>query len=101
MKKVYNWSIMIVVVIAVIVIAAFIFSGILDQKGGYTDVTAMEAKELIDTTPDLVVIDVSPYYDQGHLPGAINYYIGDGSLDEAILSLDKDKEYLVYCSTRA
>ena len=97
MKRVYNWIIMVVVVIAVIVIAAFIFSGILDQKGGYTDVTAMEAKELIDTTPDLVVIDVSPYYDQGHLPGAINYYIGDGSLDEAIPSLDKNKEYLVYC----
>ena len=97
MKRVYNWIIMVVVVIAVIVIAAFIFSGILDQNGGYTDVTAMEAKELIDTTPDLVVIDVSPKYDQGHLPGAINYYIGDGSLDEAIPSLDKNKEYLVYC----
>lgn len=88
---------MVVVVIAVIVVAAFIFSGILDQKGGYTDVTTMEAKELIDTTPDLVVIDVSPIYNEGHLPGAINYYIGDGSLDEAIPILDKNKEYLVYC----
>jgi len=97
MKKIYNWSIMAVVVIGVIVVAAFIFFEILDQKGGYTNLTAMEAKELIDTTPDLVILDVSNRYDQGHLPGAINYYIGDGSLDDAILTLDKNKEYLVYC----
>ena len=56
-----------------------------------------EAKKLIDSTPDLVIIDVSPKYDQGHLPGAINYYVGNGSLDEAIPSLDKTKPYLVYC----
>lgn len=63
----------------------------------YIDVSAMEAKELIDNTPELIIIDVSPYYAQGHIPGAIHYYIGDGSLDEAIPSLDKDKMYLVYC----
>lgn len=96
MKKVYSWGIL-AVVIVIIVVAAIIFSGIFDQKGGYTDVSAAEAKELIDTTPDLVIIDVSPKYDEGHIPGAINYYIGDGSLDQAILTLDKNKEYLVYC----
>jgi rhodanese-related sulfurtransferase len=63
----------------------------------YMDVSPAEAKELIDTKPELIVIDVSPNYDNGHLPGAVNYYVGDGSLDEAIPSLDKDKEYLVYC----
>jgi rhodanese-related sulfurtransferase len=63
----------------------------------YKDVTPAEAKELIDTTSDLVIIDVSPNYDAGHLPGAINYYVGDGSLDEAIPMLDKDVPYLVYC----
>lgn len=52
---------------------------------------------MIDNTPELIVIDVSPYYAQGHIPGAIHYYIGDGSLDVAIPSLDKDKMYLVYC----
>jgi rhodanese-related sulfurtransferase len=64
---------------------------------GYIDVSPEKAKELIDNNPDLVIIDVSPAYDDGHLPGAINYYLGDGSLDEAIPTLDKDKEYLVYC----
>jgi len=67
------------------------------QTTGYTDITAAEAKELIDTTPDLVIIDVSPNYDQGHIPGAVNYYVGDGSLDAAISSLDPDVPYLVYC----
>jgi rhodanese-related sulfurtransferase len=69
--------------------------------GGYTDVTAPEAKELIDTTPGLVVIDVSPIYEQGHIPGAVNYYAGDGSLDAAIPTLDPNASYLVYCHTDA
>ena len=68
-----------------------------NDQTGYVDVTAAEAKELIDTKPDLIIIDVSPSYDNGHIPGAINYYIGDGSLDAAIPTLDKTREYLVYC----
>ncbi len=68
-----------------------------NEEIGYIDFTAMEAKELIDSKPDLIIIDVSPNFDNGHIPGAINYYIGDGSLDDAIPSLDKNKEYLVYC----
>ena len=70
-----------------------------DPALGYVDLSPMKAKELIDSTPDLVIIDVSPMYDKGHIPGAINYYIGDGSLDEAIPTLDKAKTYLVYCHT--
>lgn len=66
-------------------------------KGGYVDVTAAEAKELIEKTPGIVIIDVSPAYAKGHLPGAVNYYLGDGSLDKAIPTLDKNKTYLVYC----
>ncbi len=67
------------------------------QEPGYMDVTAQEAKDLIDSTPELIIIDVSPNYNAGHIPGAVNYYIGDGSLDAAIPTLDKNKPYLVYC----
>ena len=63
----------------------------------YVDVTPAEAKALIDANPDLIIIDVSPHYAQGHLPGAVHYYLGDGSLDEAIPTLDKSDTYLVYC----
>ncbi|MBN2015211.1 rhodanese-like domain-containing protein [Candidatus Dojkabacteria bacterium] len=64
---------------------------------GYMDVSAKEAEDLIQDNPDLIIIDVSPNYDEGHLPGAVNYYVGDGSLDRAIPTLDKNSKYLVYC----
>jgi rhodanese-related sulfurtransferase len=70
---------------------------ILGQVIGYMDVSPEEALSLIETNPDLVVIDVSPHYDDGHLPGALHYYLGDGSLDVAIPTLDMQKDYLVYC----
>ncbi len=63
----------------------------------YVDVSPEEAKNLIDSNPELIIIDVSPKYDEGHLPGAVNYYVGDGSLDEAIPSLNPNDTYLVYC----
>jgi rhodanese-related sulfurtransferase len=68
-----------------------------EMMSEYMDVTPEEAKKLIDETPDLLIIDVSPKYDAGHLPGAVNYYIGDGSLDDAIPTLDPEGKYLVYC----
>ncbi|MDY6793769.1 MAG: rhodanese-like domain-containing protein [Actinomycetota bacterium] len=64
---------------------------------GYTDVSAAEAKKIIDENPDLVIIDVSPHYIEGHIPEAVNCCLGDGSLDRAIPDLDKDADYLVYC----
>jgi rhodanese-related sulfurtransferase len=68
-----------------------------NMKSKYVDITAIEAKKLIDNNPELIIIDVSPKWDEGHIPGAINYYVGDGSLDDAIPSLDKTATYLVYC----
>ena len=66
-------------------------------QAGYTDVTPKEAQKLIDANKDmLVIIDVSPYYDNGHLPGAVHFQLGT-PLDMAIPTLDKNKKYLVYC----
>ncbi|AUD64229.1 hypothetical protein BK011_00425 [Tenericutes bacterium MZ-XQ] len=81
----------------IISLSVFLFACDRDQQTTYIDLSPAEAKELIDSTPNLIIIDVSPYYSQGHIPGAINYYLGDGSLDDAILNLDKDLIYLVYC----
>ncbi|WAC05844.1 MAG: rhodanese-like domain-containing protein [Methanoregula sp.] len=61
----------------------------------YTDVTPAEAKTLIDTHPDLVIIDVSPYYDRGHLPGAISIPVS--ALSSRLPDLDRTRPYLVYC----
>lgn len=70
-----------------------------ESKTAYLDVSPEKAKELIDGEEEIIVIDVSPKYDEGHIPGAINYYVGDGSLDEAIPNLDSGMTYLVYCHT--
>ena len=68
-----------------------------EEQSVYIDLEPADAKKLIDETSDLVIIDVSPHYAKGHLPGAVNYYLGDGSLDKAIPNLDKEKSHLVYC----
>ncbi len=70
-----------------------------DTGQGYRDVSAQEAKMMIDTLPDLTIIDVSPAYDKEHIPEALGHYVGDGSLYEAIPGLDESKPYLVYCRT--
>ena len=66
-----------------------------EMMAEYMDLTPEEAKKLIDENPDLIIID------DGHLPGAINYYIGDGSLDDAIPTFDPEAKYLVYCHVDA
>ncbi|MCP4108649.1 MAG: hypothetical protein GY749_24390 [Desulfobacteraceae bacterium] len=62
-----------------------------------SNISAALAKNLIDTTSDLVIIDVSTMYDQGHLPLARNYPVNDGILADEIPNLDKNGQYLVYC----
>lgn len=81
----------------VFVLAVFVGSSFAAARTSYIDVSAAEAKALIDKTPDIIIIDVSPVYAKGHLPGAVNYLLGDESLDRAIPTLDKDRAYLVYC----
>lgn len=62
---------------------------------GYTDLTPVQAKDLIASEKDLVIVDVSPYYANGHLPNAISIPLE--TLDGKIPTLDKTKTYLVYC----
>ena len=86
--------------IGLLVLALLTVIGCAQQQAGesgYINLTPAEAKDLIDNNPDLIIIDGSPNYAKGHLPGAIKYYLNDGSLDKAIPMLDKNKEYLVYC----
>ena len=90
------------ITICIGIVGLLVFSGCLQQEetpAPYVDVTAKEARDLMESNPDMVLIDVSPFYSQGHIPGAVHYYLGDGSLDEAIPSLEKNGTYLVYCHT--
>ncbi len=91
----------IIYMLSVILVAVLMASGCTTQDTGaargYTNVTPEEAMDLLQNSSDILIIDVSPVYANGHIPGAVNYYVGDGSLDSAIPTLDKNREYLVYC----
>ena len=45
----------------------------------------------------MVIIDVSGIYEQGHIPGAVNYKLGSDEFDNALEELDKEGKYLIYC----
>jgi rhodanese-related sulfurtransferase len=69
----------------------------------HTDVTAEKARELIDSTDDLIVIDVrepSEYSDTGgHIPGALNYPLYSGVLLTRYEELPMDGPVLVVCGS--
>jgi rhodanese-related sulfurtransferase len=62
----------------------------------YIEVSVAEAETLILSTPDLIVLDASPYYAEAHIPGATPYPVRNGSLSEGLHLLDPDATYLVY-----
>lgn len=69
------------------------------QEAAYLNITAQEAKEIMDTQEGYIILDVRTQeeYDQGHIPGAIlipDYEIRARA--EAELT-DKDQMILVYC----
>lgn len=65
----------------------------------FVDLSAAMAKAKIDAGMFDAIFDVSPVYDQGHLPGATNANASGGGTDLATLidGMDKNKKYLVYC----
>ena len=70
-----------------------------ERAASYVNITAQEAKKLMETESDYIVLDVrtEEEYAQGHIPGAIlipDYEIGTKA--EEIL-IDQDQMILVYC----
>ena len=70
-----------------------------DQGAVYVNITAEEAKEIMDSEEGYIILDVRTQeeYDQGHIPGAI--LIPDTEIEaqaEEVLT-DKDQLILVYC----
>ncbi len=90
----------IMIIMAVITSVYLLFAkDYFEFQNGYRDVTAQQAKRLINRYNDLKIIDISGTYDMGHIPGAKNYFIGDGTLKDALQELDKDQRYLIYYHT--
>ena len=69
------------------------------QEAVYMNITAQEAKAVMDSREDYVILDVREQeeYDEGHIPGAI--LIPHGQITEKAEQLlqDKDQLLLVYC----
>ena len=71
-----------------------------DQGAVYVNITAEEAKEIMDTEEGYVILDVREQdeYDSGHIPGALLLPVG--TIDEetaAQVIPEKDSTVLVYC----
>ncbi len=67
----------------------------------HIDVNSLEAKNMIDSNDQLIVIDVRELYEycavEGHIPGALNYPWISGVLQQRYEELPRDSEILVYC----
>ena len=70
-----------------------------DQGAVYVNITAEEAKQIMDNEEGYIILDVRTQeeYDQGHIPGAI--VISHEEIEEKAKQLltDKDQLILVYC----
>ena len=69
------------------------------QEEAYMNITAQEAKRIMDTEQDYIILDTRTQeeYDEGHIPGAI--VISHEEIKEKAESVLKDKNQLilVYC----
>ena len=70
-----------------------------DQGAVYVNITAEEAKQIMDTEEGYIILDVRTQeeYNQGHIPGAI--VISHEEITEKANEMlpDKDQLILVYC----
>lgn len=70
-----------------------------NREALYVNITAQQAKEIMDTQKDYIILDTRTQeeYDEGHIPGAILIPY-DEILEKAegVLT-DKDQLILVYC----
>ena len=88
------------ILLLVVLIPLYLFSAC-SEKGEYVSITAQEAKELMDTESDYIILDVRTQeeFDEGHIPGAT--LIPDTNISKLapILLKDKEKLIFVYCRT--
>ena len=90
---------MIFVLLLVVLLTACGQTAPKEPEAVYVNITAAEAKQIMDTEENYIILDVRTReeYDQGHIPGAI--LIPDTEVAtkaEAVLT-DKDQLLLVYC----
>jgi rhodanese-related sulfurtransferase len=88
--------------LAVLLLGAVVISFCIQAQQAhheYGNITAEEAKKLIDSTPNLTIVDVrtDTEYNSSHIPGAINICVCDPN--NLLSNLNPNDEILVYCKT--
>ena len=71
-----------------------------DDTASYQQITAEEAKSMMEEQPDAAILDVREQdeYDAGHIPGAVLLPVGTISEETAASAIpEKDTVVLVYC----
>lgn len=71
------------------------------KSNGIRHVTVAEAKQIIETHPEVVVLDVRTgrEFRNGHIKGAININYFSWSFREKIAELDKNLTYVIHCKS--
>lgn len=84
-------------------VCAGVSLGISGPAWSATDVSAKEVHQLIQSTPDLLVLDVRTpaEFAAGHLPGAVNVDMGQGDFEQRVRQLRAGHKgpWVVYCRT--
>ena len=70
-----------------------------DQEAAYMNITAEEAKAIMDSEDGYIILDARTQeeYDQGHIPGAIVISHEEIAEKAEEVLTDKDQLILVYC----
>ena len=70
-----------------------------DREAVYVNITAEEAKQIMDSEEGYIILDVRTQeeYDQGHIPGAIVISHEEIAEKAEEVLTDKDQLILVYC----
>jgi len=71
------------------------------KSNGVRHVNAIEAQALIDSVPDIVIVDVRTpkEFKKSHIEGAINIDFYASSFKSKVSKLDPSKTYLIHCQT--
>ena len=95
-KKFAAWSLLLLLIVSL----AGCGSREEENTASYQQITAEEAKSMMDEQPDAVVLDVREQdeYDAGHIPGAELLSVGTIDEETAASAIpEKDTVVLVYC----
>ena len=90
---------LIFILLAALLLSACVQEKDNDREANYMNITAQEAKEIMDTQEGYIILDVREQdeFDQGHIPGAIliPYTQIDRKAEDMLPDLDQ--LILVYC----